>query len=64
MRFLQSVYTFLASEDGTSGFEQVVIVGCTVILCMSIQITAHRQARVTCASRWHAPLANPAIRIG
>jgi hypothetical protein len=42
MKLLHCVKRFLDSDDGASGFEQVVMVGCTVILCLSIQIHAHR----------------------
>jgi hypothetical protein len=42
MKLLNSVTRFLASEDGAAGIENVVMVGCTVILCLSIQITARR----------------------
>jgi hypothetical protein len=63
MKLLHSVKRFLASEDGAAGIEKVVVVGCTVILCMSIQINAHRHARMASASEWHAPYRHPVAQI-
>lgn len=42
MALLHSVKRFLASEDGATGFENIVLVACIVILCLTIQIAAHR----------------------
>ena len=47
MKTLHCIKRFLASEEGTTDFEKVVLVGCTVILCMSIQINAHRYGQAT-----------------
>jgi len=44
MKLLQILKRFWDSDDGASGIEQVVMVGCTVILCMTIQINSHRHA--------------------
>ena len=41
MKLLHCAKRFLASDDGATDFENVVLVGCTVILCLSIQIIAH-----------------------
>ena len=45
MTLLHCVKRFLASDDGATDFENVVLVGCTVMLCLSIQITAHRHTQ-------------------
>ena len=42
MKLLQSAKRFLVSEDGATEFENVVVVGCTVMLCLTIHIVAHR----------------------
>jgi hypothetical protein len=42
MKIPQSVKDFWASDDGAAPIENVVMVGCTVILCLTIQIHAHR----------------------
>src|SRR5262249_53991399 len=47
MKLLDCVQRFLASEDGTSDFENVVLVACIVMLCLSIQIHAHRNPQMT-----------------
>ena len=49
MKLLHCVKRFLASEDGATDFENVVLVGCTVILCLSIQIAAHRHPQTAAA---------------
>ena len=47
MKFLHCVRRFLASDDGATDFENVVLVGCTVILCLTIQIAGHRHIQST-----------------
>jgi hypothetical protein len=47
MKLLHCVKRFLACDDGATDFENVVLVGCTVILCLSIQIAAHRHPQTT-----------------
>jgi hypothetical protein len=42
MKLPQSVKQFLDSDDGASGFEGVVMVFTIVMLCLTIQMHAHR----------------------
>jgi hypothetical protein len=62
MKLLYIAKRFLKSDDGASGLEQVVMVGCTVILCMTIQINSHRHAAtsqpVTGGKPWHSASLN------
>ena len=50
MKLLHCVERFLAFDDGATDFENVVLVGCIVMLCLSIQIHAHRHPQMTGAS--------------
>jgi hypothetical protein len=62
MKLLYIVKRFLHADDGASGLEQVVMVGCTVILCMTIQINSHRHAPMsqsaTVGKPWHSASLN------
>jgi len=47
MKLLDRVKRLLAFEDGAAGIENVILVGCICMLCLSIKINAHRHAQAT-----------------
>jgi hypothetical protein len=61
MKLLNRIKRLMAFDDSTAGIQNVVLVACICILCLSIKINAHRNSQA--ASRLspdRSPIHKPA----